>query len=95
MNATGRTHRAPLALLLWAALLLFGQTAGLAHAHADDLPDTSCAACSLAKADIAAGDTPPAVAGPELEHRPAPHPPVANPPAPHARPYQSRAPPRG
>lgn len=46
------------AWLLWAALLLATQTLSLAHAHAEAgaAPDTGCAACSLAKADIASSE---------------------------------------
>ena len=48
------TGRRPLAILLWAALLLWGQTASLAHEHAEDVSGTPCAVCPLAKAQSAA-----------------------------------------
>jgi hypothetical protein len=56
-------RRNPLALLLWAALLLFGQTAALAHQHFD-APGTSCAVCPLAQAQTAACDAAAAVVPP-------------------------------
>jgi len=44
-------------LLLWAALLLCGQTLALSHQHVDEAPGTSCAVCTLAKAETAACET--------------------------------------
>ena len=54
MRVTSRNRTAPVTLLLWAALLLSGQTLALAHQHIEEAPGTSCSVCTLAKAETAA-----------------------------------------
>lgn len=93
MNTVTRHHASTRALLLWVALLVLGQTAGLAHQHVDEAPGASCAICSLSEAQTAACDrpaaSPPAPVGA----------PAAAPTDPLARmaslshPFQARAPP--
>lgn len=95
MSPTRRIRRMPLALLVWAGALLFGQTAALAHQHLDDAPGTVCVVCTFAQAETAACDSAAVVVPPapgfhttfaqddgRFEAAPARH-------------FDSRAPPRG
>lgn len=94
MTITTTTRRTPLALLLWAAALLFGQSVALAHQHLDDAPGPSCFVCTYAQAQTAACDCASAGAAPLATFQPAV---TADPPRFEASPprhFRSRAPPR-
>ncbi|HEX7037078.1 MAG TPA: hypothetical protein VF210_14985 [Pseudomonadales bacterium] len=95
MSPTRRIRRTPLALLLWAGALLFGQTAALAHQHLDDAPGTTCVVCTFAQAETAACDAAQVVVPPARSLRTTFAPDGGRFEAAPVRHFQSRAPPRG